>query len=115
MASQKGYNRGMNLPKRGHVGRTALLRVFKIFEGQPQNTDRNRSDQVTSVTSVELKSQLLQMRLNDLSVGAIFLVNRRFYNYSGCGFAGCLRNLHVDVAIPRIDAGIDEIRACDLH
>jgi hypothetical protein len=50
---------GMNFPKGRYLSGPTLLRMLKIFEWQAEDTDWNGSDEVTAMTHVQLKPELL--------------------------------------------------------
>ena len=84
--------------------------MFKILEWQSQDTDRNGPHQIPAVVGVQPKALLLELRLNILTIGAIFAVDGRLDDHARCILVGYLRNLQVNVAVAGIHAGILKIR-----
>lgn len=104
--SQERDDGRMNLPQNSHLRRSSLLRMFKILEWQSQDTDREGPHQLPTMARVQLKTLLLDLRLNITTVGAIFAVHGRLDNHARCLPVGYLRNLQVNIAVAGIHAGI---------
>src|SRR5947199_10827274 len=104
--SQERDDGRMNLPQNSHLRRSSLLRMFKILEWQSQDTDREGQHQLPTMARVQLKTLLLDLRLNITTVGAMFAVHGRLDNPARWLRVGYLRALMVNCSGPQIRAGL---------
>jgi hypothetical protein len=98
----------MNFPKSGYLW--ASPSMLEILEWQSEHTHSQRMWQVSAVLKVKLEAMLFELRLDGFSRRAVFTIDRGFDDHPRGAFVRRLRNLHVDVTVPLIHAGILQIR-----